>query len=74
VPGTAPVAKRRGVYVAAKILAALLGKTTTLFRYWAWSCLNFQRGAQLITGPVVLPPEAIAPASTAVARAVRDAA
>jgi NADH dehydrogenase len=32
-PGTAPVAKQQGAYVAAKILAELQGKTMTPFRY-----------------------------------------
>jgi NADH dehydrogenase len=32
-PGTAPVAKQEGAYVAAKILAELQGKTMTPFRY-----------------------------------------
>jgi NADH dehydrogenase len=32
-PGTAPVAKQQGAYVAARILAELQGKTTTPFRY-----------------------------------------
>jgi NADH dehydrogenase len=41
---------------------------------WAWSYPNFQRAARLITGPAASPPGAIAAASAAVARAVRDAA
>ena len=32
-PGTAPVAKQQGAYVAAKILAELQGKATAPFRY-----------------------------------------
>jgi NADH dehydrogenase len=41
---------------------------------WAWSYLTFQRGARLITGSMASPPEAIATASAAVGRAVREAA